>query len=315
MSEPQLRAAESSLGTAPPPDSSPTCVRHPDEGRWLAARRDVIGSSDGPEILGIGYRGVWSVYADKASDLPRSEPTWLMRRGKALEYALAEEFERQTGLSTHDPGDYALYRSAIEPWIACTPDRFVERGRAILEIKTVNWFQRHRWGDEPSEYALIQANHQLLVLGLNEWHIIAEIGADDPKCYRGERNERFLAAYVETLREFRQRILDRRPPEADGSEATREALARLYPQDKGLTISLPERFIALDERRQSLSADIKAMGEEKDLIDNQLRAEIGEASVGVLPNGVEYSWRQQERHDPPREARVSKFRVLRRKGG
>jgi predicted phage-related endonuclease len=302
-----------------PPDASVNgepklMVRYPDEASWLAARREGIFSSDGPDILNRGFRGALSVYADKVSDAPRPEPTWIMRRGKAMEQTLAEEFSRQTGLQQYDPGDYSLYRSGVEPWMGCTPDRFVEEN-AILEIKTVNYFQRHKWGDEPSEYALIQAQHAIFVLNKDGWHIIAEIGPSDPVCYRGERNERFLVAYVETLREFHQRVINREPPaEVDGSEASREALARLYPKDNGLTISLPESFVAVDERRQSLAARIKAMTDEKDEIDNRLRAEIGEASVCVLPNGVEYTLRQQDRHNKASKASVSTFRKLKRKG-
>jgi predicted phage-related endonuclease len=280
---------------------------HHDEASWLAARRLGIGSSDGPEILGRGYRGPLSVYADKVADSPRQEPTWAMRCGHAMEAAIAEEFSRETGLSLMDCGDYGLVSSGEIAWLAATPDRLVRRedwvsppgllsaAKAVLEIKTVNHFQRARWQDEPSELALIQVQHQLLVLGLDEWHIAASIGHDAPVRYQGERNEKFLAVYVVVLQEFWDRVQTRCPPDnIDGSEATREALVRLYPKDRGLTISLPPEFVALDARREVLREQLKAAEEEKDIIDNQLRAAMGDAAYGTLP-GVEYSLKTEDR--------------------
>jgi predicted phage-related endonuclease len=109
------------------------------------------------------------------------------------------------------------------------------------------------------------------------------------------RNERFISYLIEREEEFWHRVQTGNPPPADGSDSTREVLNRLYPSDSGESISLAPELADKAEQRRNLKAQIKAMETAVQTIDNEIKAAIGEASLGLFADGSGFSWKSQHR--------------------
>jgi len=88
------------------------------------------------------------------------------------------------------------------------------------------------------------------------------------------------------------------------------ALKALYPADNGATVELPGHLIDLDHEREEIAEQLKALGARKQEIDAAFKAAIGEASVGVLLNGVSYTHRLTKRDGYT--VKPTEFRTLRR---
>jgi len=125
-----------------------------------------------------------------------------------------------------------------------------------------------------------------------------------------QADKEFIELLFDKEAAFWQRVQERRPPDPDSSESARWALQKMYPKDSGQIITLPESAIELDRKRLEAIAGIEQMEAIKDQAENELKAMLADASVGVIGNGLSYSWRHQTRK--AYEVKETEFRVLRR---
>ena len=73
-------------------------------------------------------------------------------------------------------------------------------------------------------------------------------------------------------------------------------LRALYPQETpGLVVNLPGEATEWDTQRLRALAELKTWEASKDEAENKIRAALGEAEVGVLPNGVQFTYKASER--------------------
>lgn len=284
---------------------------------WLAARRTGIGASDAAAILGKDpFRSALAVYQSKVAPQP-DEWRWEFARGIALEDVIARQFAADHPEIVVDPIVRGIYNHPEHEWLMCTPDRILRRPTevppfGVLEMKTWSGRAWRDWAEGVPLHIQIQVQHQLLVSGFGEAWVSVSIGGDPPEHYHVEANERFHRVLVPVLAEFWLRVQERRPPEADGSEASREAIAALWPREaNGKVVSLPAAFSMTDEHRELLKAEIAERKAELDEIDNRIRAAMGDAESAVLDNGVQYTLKHQTRK--AYMIKESSFRVLRRK--
>jgi predicted phage-related endonuclease len=162
------------------------------------------------------------------------------------------------------------------------------------------------------------------VTGASHCYLVGWIGGDTLSIHLIPRNQRFIDAMHTRLKEFWGYVQRREIPPVDDSEATKSMLGLIYPRDTGDEISLPDDFIELDRELVELKESIKTLETRKDGIENRIKAQIGDATRGVLPVGC-YSWKVQTRTVVDSEKlaqiapevyqeclRVSSFRVLRR---
>jgi len=293
---------------------------HKHESAWLDARRSMIGASESAAIFGVGYKSsspitIWNSKVGGPS-LEFDEPTLKrMNRGKRLEPFIAGEFSDETGILVEDPGDYAIYRSNDKPWMGASIDRVAvhpEFGPIPLELKAVNGRFRSEWDDEepPLKY-VVQCQHQMYVTGTDHCYLVGWIGGDELAVRLLERDDKFLSAMLPVLEAFWRHVEDRTMPPVDDSEATKAILGMIYPRDDGDEVSLPIEAAEWDRELLEVKDSLKQLESRKTLLENQLRAAIGEASKGVLPGGGGgYSWKKQFRAE--HVVAASEFRVLRR---
>jgi putative phage-type endonuclease len=278
---------------------------------WLQARRSGIGASDAAAILGHSrWRSPLDLFCDKIGlAKPESEiPEWI-EWGNTLEPIIAEKFSERAGYYLDDPGRFTIQRSKSHPFLLVTLDRFIvgqrngtdndiifaEEDRGICEIKNVAGFKEDEWEDElPIEYQ-IQMQHGFLVTGL-KWGVFPVLfGGHKLEWFPVKRNDRFCAYLLEQETEFWRRIVENDPPLADGSNSSKEALKRLYPNDKGSTVTLPAELSALDIRLQGTKKAIKRLEAKEAELENLLKQQIGDNTFAVIPGHCKYSYKTSDR--------------------
>lgn len=285
---------------------------------WLLYRKSGIGGSEAPILFGEGYSSQSQVamYADKIGQevAPLSEDQQeYMAIGKLMELTTRPLFGLKTGLSVIDPGEFTIWKHATIPHMLATLDGLCFDPEindwAVVELKSIA-FKQHEWqDDEPPLRHAIQVQHQLACTGLKRGYLLGLIG-NKATIFCIGRNDSFIDQnLIPRCNEFWHCVINRELPPVDSSDATKRALASIY-RDMGEEILLDASFNDLDSELVQLKASAKTIDERKELIENKLRAAIGDATSGLLHNGARYSWKDQ--HRKGYEVKPSTFRVLRR---
>ena len=288
---------------------------------WRATRPTFVGASESPTLFGVGYSSqspttlaLSKLGLETESDREESEA---MRWGTRLQDAIGEEFGERVGLDVKSLGPFTVVRSAQKPYIAATLDGYVdEPALGVVELKNVGAYNARDWdGDEPPLRVNVQVQHQMFCVGpgCGIAYVVGLIGGNQLSWKVVERHDRFIAALVQRIDDFWGDIHAGKMPPIDGSEATSAALKSLYRATNGESIALPHECELWDEKLQQAKAAIKVQEELKSEMENRIRAALGAAEMGVLPNGVMYVSPVTIVNHKAKEAFTSQFRALRRK--
>lgn len=273
--------------------------------KWLIQRQSGIGGSDAASALGLSpWKSPLALWSEKTGlvDAPDLSEIEFVEWGNILEPAIASKYEIVTGRKLLDPGRFAIRTSTAYPHMLCTLDRIIDAtnekygtGQGDLSIKNTGAYKRKDWEDEPPLPYQVQLQHEMCVTGLQWGSFAVLIGGNHFAWCDVPRNERFISYLIEREAEFWDRVMRGDPPPADASDSTKECLLRLYPKDTGESRALPLEASEWMERRRALKSDEKRIQEELQAIDNSIKAAIGEASIGLLPDGSGFSWKAQTR--------------------
>lgn len=291
------------------------------ESEWLEQRRQGLGASEAAAVLGASpWASALSVWSRKLGLDDESPDSEAMEWGQELEPVIAAKFARVTGYPLNDPGRYTIMVDETHEWLRCTLDRVIATpdspdGPGVLEIKTAGAQFLRTWEDDgiPWHY-LIQVQHQLAVTGYKWGEVAVLIGGQRFRHARVERDDMLIAQIVAAEEAFwTDHVIAQVPPPPDGTPATRELLARLYPAPKPgrPPVVLPPEAAYWDQARVEASAEIDRWMAQKTEAENRLKAAIGDAPAGLLPGGVVYAWTTQTRK--AYSVAESSTRVLRRK--
>jgi len=284
---------------------------------WLEARRRSIGASESAAIFGLGYasQSPLTVWANKVHGEEDFQETQRMRIGKLIEPALRAIFADQHGIECQSPGEFSIYRHPDLPFMGATLDGLAvhnDYGPVPVEMKNVDYFNRKEWeeGTGPLKYQ-IQVQHQLAVTGASHAYLFGLVGGNTPISILVERNERFInETLLPTLESFWGYVKSGEMPPIDGSEATARALKTLYPRDNGIAVQLPLEATEWDRELAAVKLTIKEAEAKKTLLENKIKAAIGEATFGELPGGGRYRWKEQVSQIKAVEAHERVSRVL-----
>lgn len=112
------------------------------------------------------------------------------------------------------------------------PDKLVrcpDRGIGVLEVKTVDWIERKKWGDEPPSQYLLQPNTYAGLLKVQWFDVIVMVlgGQTDLERHQYEFRARLFAETQRRVSAFWQSVHANKPPKPD---YTRDGgtLAELY---------------------------------------------------------------------------------------
>jgi putative phage-type endonuclease len=281
----------------PPPDRLLTELDpEADRDAWLEWRRDGIGASDIPAILGFSrYGSALTVYLDKQGKLPDhdNEQMWLGRR---LEPIMLELFTERTGRIVL-PGLPSQHWEI--PWARATLDGLVaEAGGDVLgplELKTGS-AAKELLDDDIAGPLAAQLQWQMFVTDCQHaWAagLVVDFGFKFV-VREVERDEDALHDIIEVAHHFwHENVLAQVPPPATGEDREIDAINDAYRvSDDDLTAeverSLYERY--LDLKRDAWKADrLKTQAEA------ELKLAMGEASVGLVDGEPLITWKEHPR--------------------
>jgi len=295
---------------------APTVIEHDTREAWLETRRTGIGGSDAAAILGYSkYRSPLELYCDKiglteSSAAETEHQEW----GHRLEEPIARKYAEVSGRTITDLGDFTIHRSGEYPWMLATVDRLIEPKNlspmGVLEIKTGAGWKYDDWAFEPPLGYQMQLQHNLIVTG-HEWGAFAALfGGHQFLTYEVRLNVKFADLLIKEEHAFMQRVINRDPPPVDASESSARGLKALYPRPSGETINLPGVAADWGDEIEECKGRLKEITEKKRELENLLKESIGEATFGLLPSGIRYSYKLQT--TPEHVVPETSFRVLRR---
>lgn len=298
--------------------------------RWLAARRELLTASDCAAVLGVDpRRGPLAVYASKVGQIEQEQTAW-MKWGRRVEGAIADWYAEETGRPVVDLGAHEIQRHPDVTWLGCTLDR-VTAGSAAhpdpagnysshvnglgprtgpLDAKAVAGFKAAEWREDPPLHYVVQVQVQMACTGAQWGGLVALIGGIALAWRDVQRDDAFLAAALPKLEEFWLRVQRRDPPEADALPGTSEAIRRLWAHADGETIPLDDEALSIVTQWDAAKVVRDSAEETKEEAENRLRARLGFASYGRLPDGSVLTLKETNRGGYT--VQPTSFRVLRR---
>ncbi len=133
----------------------------PNTPEWEQMRKEKIGASDAPVLMGISpYDTPYSLWQKKLDLIPQTTMTRPMERGYTLEPLAREQVEQQIGQSLRPR---VKFHDSI-PWMMATLDGLSEDEKTLVEIKCpgATDHQTALSGHIPEKY-FPQVQHQLEV--------------------------------------------------------------------------------------------------------------------------------------------------------
>lgn len=218
---------------------------------WLAWRRQGIGSSDAPIIMGVSpYSTPYQLWEEKLGRVKPERNTFILDKGHRLEPMARALIEFELGQNF--PPKLVVHES--EPWLRASLDGMSELGD-IIEIKYMG-AEEHASGQIPERY-LPQVQHQMVITGVAKVYFCSFNPDAETKLRIIEvpRDDKYLAEYLVKAAEFWNYVTEATPPPLGPKDSKRI-------RDNHL-ISLGNRYAEID-------AEIKKLGEEQEGIKKQL---------------------------------------------
>lgn len=265
-----------------------------DRENWLLARRQGIGGSDAATIMGVDdFSSELALYVEKTNEgPPDEESSEVAEWGRLFEPLIIREFARRSGRKVVRGGK--LMRSLKAPHYLTTLDGVqltrsgpkvpsFARGPGVAEVKTTGY--GHRYDEDLPVEVQVQIQWEMFVTGA-QWATCIWLPFPERrmKWVDVEPHRAFQEVLAGRVDNFWKRVQRRLPPDPDGSEASKRALQKLYPEDSGEVIRIIGASEASDEYER-LNASIKLLEQRKMLIRNTLAATMREAKYAVLEDG------------------------------
>lgn len=225
------------MATTTAPRVIPVKQRTPE---WLDARQNGIGASQAAAAIGVSeWQSPVGLWAEKLGLVPPPAETLPMRIGSAIEPLIAALYTEATGVKVRRAN--LLRQHPTHDFMLASIDR--RAGRRPVELKYSA--RGHGYGepgtDEVPEDVLVQVLHQLAVMDEPEADVAAVIaGRPGIQIFTIVRHAGAEAAIVEREAVFWDHVQSRTEPPLDGSAATLDALAAIYPRDEGEVIEADE---------------------------------------------------------------------------
>jgi putative phage-type endonuclease len=135
---------------------------------WLAWRRDGVGASDAPVIMGVSpWTDLEELRREKGGPPEDRPPNWAMRRGTRLEPEARALYVRRTDIRVTP----LCLEHGTRRWMRASLDGISDDGRVLLEVKCPGAVDhaRARSGRVPDKY-VPQLQHLLEVSGAEVCH-------------------------------------------------------------------------------------------------------------------------------------------------
>lgn len=293
---------------------------------WLAQRKKGIGGSDAAAALGQSrHKTAFQLYQEKLGLIPGDlmvspDAVERMDFGKAIEQVIADMYAKRYGVKLRRHNKLAQH--SRYPYMLASYDRTIDGKREGVECKNVDSmsYRFGEWGDEhtdqvPQEF-LLQCHHYLATSGYDVWHLAACVGGNSLKIYHIERDPEMIELVEQGEAEFWQHVEKQDPPPLDYQHKSAiPLLKKMFPGSNGETIKLPPDAEAMHFARLDFEEQAALMETGAKAAKARILHLMGEAAVGLLPNGGGYTRKLVKRDGYTVEASsYIDFRFSSRKG-
>lgn len=324
---------------------------------WLLERNNGLGGSDIAALFGASpWTSALTLWAEKTGRQPREslDHKEFVEWGNRLEAPIMEAYWERTQRTPanfveafdpdccdiievqHNDQPQIMFRNKEHPWALATPDGLISdylplpwspdqdegfQGVGILEIKTTNSFKKGDWSDGPPAYYMLQAQHYMMVTGLQWASFAVLIGGQELKIFDVPRDDGLIASIIEKGSQFwNVNVVQDITPAASGIQSESSVLSKLFPGDDSHdAITLPEAAVAHMDAIDALADQIKPLREKVKQLEtqqaackNNLKLMMGNASLGQTPDGsITVTYRMTKRAAYTVEAK--EYRTMRTK--
>jgi putative phage-type endonuclease len=249
---------------------------------WYEARRQGVTASEISTILGLSrFDSSLALYYRKRGELDDEDDNYRMALGRELEPYVLRCFEDLTGLEISRCG---LVQSLARSWQLATPDAVI--GHIPAEAKTA--LSEEFWGPSGSSVVPLYYRAQLLwqmdCLGADHGYMcVVFMRSGEPRWYRIEWDSEDIGVMRMMAWAFMEAVEQGDPPEADGSEASMQALRRRFRSEPGVPDAVCSRAL-----RRSYAAALRArrVGDDRhNLATNRIRQAMGNSARLLDPDG------------------------------
>ena len=220
-----------------------------DREEWLELRRGGIGSSDCSAVLGMSkYESPFSVWVDKTGRGRADEESEAMMWGTLLEPVIRAELGRRLGVEVVE---CKTLRSLARPWQLYNPDGLILESGELVEIKNASAWLAKEWEDGVPDHAELQTQHGMAVTGAVGAYVAGLIGGNRLAWEYIPRDDHLIDNVIIPAEQhfWETFVLGDEQPPIDGTDATTEAIAHLWP-DRGV-----------EEKAEDLDAVLAAMAD------------------------------------------------------
>ncbi|WP_229879215.1 YqaJ viral recombinase family nuclease [Streptomyces echinoruber] len=270
------------------------------EEQWHEARRGGIGGSDVAAILGLDkYRGPRHVFEAKHGRPvePDAELSEYAEIGQEIEQFVSYLFTKRTGIpAVPTPGTLVHVE---HEWMRANVDRYAldpQTGEVVapVELKNRSEYQIDEWEDGVPDGPALQAHWYMAVGGWPYAWVAALVGGNKLRCHRLERDDELIETLIDVCGKWYQRhVVEGYPPPADGLEATKNLLGRLWEVKPNEIVEVPrDKAVKLRRRRASLIEQIKALDAERTTVENEMRLINEAAEIAKVDGKIAWSNKQ-----------------------
>jgi putative phage-type endonuclease len=273
-----------------------TGIHSRERAAWLRARRHGLTGSEVAAILNLHpYKSALEVYADKIGAEVANDVAEVALWGQLFEPAILAEYGRRSGRTVVPSGE--LLQSRQREWWLVTLDGIALDGAppwavgpGVVEAKTTG--MGAAWHEELPPHVQVQVQHQMLVTGAL-WAAVPWLPFPERKLQwlDIEPHREFQSMLAQKCDEFWLRVLERRPPNPDGSDSARNAILALNPRLDDEIIEFDAGALAIADEIEAINDALRELEARKDLINNRVLHTLGEQKAALLPDGRYFnSW-------------------------
>lgn len=246
----------------------------PDTDAWLEERRNSIGASEVPAVMGLSkWATRLDVYHSKLGVDRPFDPV-LGFVGHASEPIMHQWVEQFSGTDAIlEPGFMA--RSDEIPYLHATFDRVSYAPFLTWQFKTSSQYAGHHWDEGIPTDIRVQVQAEMFVAGTSRAAVVVWIGGREFRLAWEPRDERFIQEQMlPALDEAWAQVRARNPPEP----STLAEVYEVWPSEARPVEASEEAFEAV-ERRAVLLSDIQAQQEEADALKLVIAQYMGTADT------------------------------------
>jgi putative phage-type endonuclease len=259
---------------------------------WREERRSYLGASDAPIVLGVSpYRSAFELWLEKTGQAEPQPESPIMRYGKRVEAAIAQEYEDETGRTLQR--FHRVIHHRRYPELAANPDRRVVGERGLVQIKT-SWTG---WTDVP-DHVRVQVQHEMGVTGAEWVDVALGTGFAGLKLYTVERNERLIEHMFTVERDWWQRHV------VEGIEPERTGRYRDEVRGVDVMVASSAQAAAMTALRDLRDAVARLEAREANIVEWLKASMAGAMRLDGRDYGFSVSWR------PTKERETTDWRLV-----